>query len=317
MNQNQIERLIHPKHIQQSLHDLIQEELDDYLSSAVRGLRKWLDVSEYDSKNARKEYLKSLDLHEIVTGLFTTIGIHCINEMPYVSIASMYSIPGMSKLDSIKTVSELIALFKPVGLYEITTYPTGTRTITSLIGLPDDLANRLNLYCYLPPMIEKPDRLENNKSSGYKTINKDSLILGHKENYHNKSISLDVLNTLNKQEYVLDTDFMDKFDRQFHREELEPNEIEQAYEQAQLNGYRYSLNDFTDQYNQDRINYENYMGQLAVLREHIENETIYFTHKVDKRGRVYSQGFHFHTQGSSYEKACLNLKKKELCTGEL
>ena len=84
MNQNQIERLMHPKHIQQSLHDMIQEELDDYLSSAVRGLRKWLDVSEYDSKNARKEYLRSLDLYEIVTVLIPQESGKALNQHLYV-----------------------------------------------------------------------------------------------------------------------------------------------------------------------------------------------------------------------------------------
>ena len=316
MNQNQIERLMHPKHIQQSLHDMIQEELDDYLSSAVRGLRKWLDVSEYDSKNARKEYLRSLDLYEIVTGLFTTIGIHCVNEMPYVSIASMYSIPGMSKLDSIKTVSELIALFKPVGLYEITVYPDGTRTVESNIELNEQLLNRLNLYCYLPPMVEKPDTLEHNKSSGYKTINSDSLILGHSENFHKNSISLDVLNTLNKTQYVLDTDFISKHAKEWHRKELTTDEMLAAYELYSID-HDVTYEQFIEQYQQDCVNWENYLNQFNTLKTHLEDKTIYFTHKVDKRGRVYSQAFHFNYQGTSFEKACISLAKKETVEGEL
>lgn len=103
--------------------------------------------------------------------------------MPYASIISMSNIPGMDKLSSVQTIAEIVAVLEPLGLYTIEKYPDGTRT-ESNIELNEQLLNRLNLYCYLPPMVERPDRLENNKSSGYKTINSDSLILGHSENFH-------------------------------------------------------------------------------------------------------------------------------------
>ena len=40
----------------------------------------------------------------------------------------------------------------------------------------------------------------------------------------------------------------------------------------------------------------------------------YLTHKVDKRGRIYSSGYHITTQGTAFKKASIELSKKELVT---
>ena len=39
---------------------------------------------------------------------------------------------------------------------------------------------------------------------------------------------------------------------------------------------------------------------------------MFITHKFDKRGRIYSQGYHVHIQGTSYKKAILELHNKEM-----
>ncbi|WP_395147161.1 hypothetical protein ACF3N0_00155 [Moraxella atlantae] len=313
MNQTEIEYLIHPKHITNDIRESLIKDFSKYISKAVKGLRKWLEVSEWESKNRRKEYVSYLDLHSLVADIITATAMNCQQELPYISLASMVSIDGMDKYNSIKTVSEILAVLEPVGFYEIIKYPSGTRMIQSLIDLDQDLLNRLNLYCYLPPMIERPNKLYHNKSSEYKTINKDSLILGFKENHHDKSISLDILNTLNNQEYEIDTTFISNYERQFHRKELSPDEMLEEYELSDFDSY----DEFIEQYNQELANFELFKEQFKALLTHVQDKTIYFTHKVDKRGRVYSQGYHFNYQGDSYSKACINLKKKELCTGEL
>lgn len=161
--------------------------------------------------------------------------------------------------------------------------------------LPDELVNRLTIMCVLPPMLVKPRTLRHNKSCGYLTINNDSLMLGDKENYHDECISLDVLNTLNSQALCLDLDICYKFQKEFKSE----------------------FDKDTDEYLNQRKTYERAKEQFEFFRDKIQDRTIHFTHKVDKRGRVYSQGYTFNFQGSSYEKACINLKTKEFVEGEL
>ena len=46
-----------------------------------------------------------------------------------------------------------------------------------------------------------------------------------------------------------------------------------------------------------------------------QGNRFYFTHKVDKRGRIYSHGYHINPQGSAFKKAMLELSEPELIEG--
>ena len=43
--------------------------------------------------------------------------------------------------------------------------------------------------------------------------------------------------------------------------------------------------------------------------------TLYLTHKVDKRGRIYAMGYHISSMGTPFKKAMLELAKEEIVTG--
>ena len=319
MKQSQIERMIHPQHIMNDVIKDIEESYPDEIAKAVKAIRKWCDVVEWESKNLRKEFIRVNDLYALVAKLLAKITMYAPNGKPMtlISVAGMCHISGMEKLDSIKTVCELIALLEPLGLYSLERNSDKTVMIESLI-LPDEvIETRLNLYCYMPPMVERPDVLENNKSCGYKTIKADSLILGHQENYHEGCISLDVLNKLNRNQYELDNEFINAFKKQWHRKEQTPAELRQSFELAQIDEPYLTYEEHVLRYEQDKVNFETYQEQFEVLKNQLIDKSIYITNKVDKRGRIYAQGFHFSTMGSSFEKACINLTKKELIDGEL
>lgn len=305
MNQRQLEMLMHPKHIRKDVSEIISKSFSKQIEQSVKAIYKWIEVSEYESKNARKQILSTLDIHKLVVNIFTTITMVAQKPLPYISVASQIAIDNMSKLDSIKTASELIALLQHTNLYAINkTYDT--RLIESLVVLPEDaeITKRIRLSCFLPPMLEPPKPVNNNKQSGYLTIN-DHVVLGYKKNQHNQRLSLDVINILNQNEYVLDSYVIQNFEKPWFREELEEHEL--------------SLLDTIDQqeYYDQAVTFEKYKEQLKVLTEIIKDKPIYFNHKYDKRGRIYTVGYHFNTQGTSYEKACINLKTKEFVTGEL
>lgn len=304
MNQRQLEILMHPKHIRRDVSEIIIKSFSKQIEQSVKAIHKWIEVSEYESKNARKQMLSTLDIHKLVVDIFTTITMVAQKPLPYISVASQIAIDNMSKLDSIKTASELIALLQHTNLYAIKTYDT--RLIESLVVLPKDaeITKRIRLSCFLPPMIEPPKPVNNNKQSGYLTIN-DYVVLGYKKNQHNQRLSLDVINILNQNKYVLDNYVIQNFEKPWFREELEEHEL--------------SLLDTIDQqeYYDQAVTFEKYKEQLKVLTEIIKDKPIYFNHKYDKRGRIYTVGYHFNTQGTSYEKACINLKTKEFVTGEL
>lgn len=306
MSQTQIEGLMHPKHIKEDIKQELIEYMDSSILTSVKAIKKWIAVKEWDSKNARKQLLADLDLHTLIADILTSITMYCIKPLPLVSVASMINISIFTdKLDSIKTVCELIALLEPLQAYELSRNADNSIVITTYLEPSQELLDRLNLYCYLPPMLEKPDRLENNNSCGYKTIKSDSLILGNSINSHTGDICLDVLNTQNSNKYKLDQEFLANHKKAWFKEELNQEDLAKLTNQEQSD------------YQTAKKTWEEYQIQLETLVKHLADNTFYLTHKVDKRGRIYTQGYHFNTQGTSFEKACINLAKKELVTGEL
>ena len=282
MNQSSIEYTLHPYHISKDIQEYLLDKYTDEIDSLTTALGEYISQSYWDSKNERLQAINK-DLTKVILNILTQTVLIASDYVPLLSICSSVSF-GLNKYHDIQTCADVLWLINQTDLILIDVVDD-TRYIQSNMELPDELVNRLTIMCVLPPMLVKPRTLRHNKSCGYLTINsKDSLILGDKENYHDECISLDVLNTLNSQAYQLDLDICYKYEKELTGNELTHNKAKEQFE---------------------------------YFRDVIQDKTIFFTHKVDKRGRVYSQGYQFNTQGSSYEKACINLKTKEFVEGEL
>lgn len=305
MNQYLLEKLIHPKHINKDLCDWINETFPDELHTARMALVQYINTEYWESKNNRINILRHQDYYSVLTKILATIATVAKDKpFPLVSILGMINIANMTTVESMTTVGEIIAVIKPAGFFRIGKLGDSYYVQSNFL-LPEKLKERLELYCYLPPMTEPPNHLIHNRSSGYLSIKSDSLILGNKYNYHEYNISLDVLNTQNSNEYELDLEFISNHEKSWHRDYLSDAELAHLDQEER------------SKYEEDLKNWINNREQFNTLLKLIQNKTIYFTNKVDKRGRLYTQGYHFNTQGSSFEKACINLKTKETVTGEL
>lgn len=292
MNQSTFEHTLHPYHISKDIQEYLLDKYTDEIDSLTTSLREYISQSYWDSKNERLQAINK-DLTKVILNILTQTVLIASDYVPLLSICSSVSF-GLGRYHDIQTCADVLWLINQTDLILIDIVDD-TRYIQSNMELPDELVDRLTLMCVLPPMLVKPRTLRHNKSCGYLTINKDSLILGDKENYHDECISLDVLNTLNSQALCLDLDICYKFQKEFKSE----------------------FDKDTDEYLNQRKTYERAKEQFEFFRDKIQDKTIHFTHKVDKRGRVYSQGYTFNTMGTSFEKACINLKTKEFVEGEL
>lgn len=292
MNQSIFEYTLHPYHISKDIQEYLLDKYADEIDSLTTSLREYISQSYWDSKNERLQAINK-DLTKVILNVLTQTVLIASDYVPLLTICSSVSF-GLSRYHDIQTCADVLWLINQTDLILIDIVDD-TRYIQSNMELPEELVNRLVIMCVLPPMLVKPRTLRHNKSCGYLTINKDSLILGDKENYHDECISLDVLNTLNSQALCLDLDICYKFQKEFKSE----------------------FDKDTDEYLNQRKTYERAKEQFEFFLDKIQDKTIHFTHKVDKRGRIYSQGHAFNIQGSSYEKACINLKTKEFVTGEL
>lgn len=276
MNQSIFEYTLHPYHISKDIQEYLLGKYTDEIDSLTTSLREYISQSYWDSKNKRLQAINK-DLTKVILNILTQTVLIASDYVPLLTICSSVSF-GLGRYHDIQTCADVLWLINQTDLILIDIVDD-TRYIQSNMELPDELVNRLTLMCVLPPMLVKPRTLRHNKSCGYLTINKDSLILGDKENYHDECISLDVLNTLNSQAYQLNLDICYKYE--------------------------------------NKLTHNKAKEQFEYFRDVIQDKTIFFTHKVDKRGRVYSQGYQFNTMGSSFEKACINLKTKEFVEGEL
>ena len=111
------------------------------------------------------------------------------------------------------------------------------------------------------------------------SYSKDSsrVLLGHRENRHDREINMSVLSILSTVGY-----------------KLTPiaKEIE-----AKPEGVRDE--DWT-----------NYLEQCEIVKAELGSKPFYFKWAYDKRGRVYSRGYHIQIQANEYHKACLSFSKE-------
>jgi hypothetical protein len=137
---------------------------------------------------------------------------------------------------------------------------------------------------YLPPMVCEPETVTNNGESGYLTFN-ESVIL--KNNHHSDPIALDIINHQNKQPLKINMDFVRAV------KERPKHKLDTIPKQRQWSEFVEQSSEFYD--------------LLAY-----QAEQVWVTWKYDKRGRLYSQGYHVNPQGTSYKKAMLEFANPEI-----
>lgn len=286
------ERRFAKKHINGYIEQAIAENPDTMakLDHGVTLLSDWLDQDYYESKNQRLAQVKLLDLPRLVMDIFIGVA-YCQKPTLFVSITSQLAarLGFDDKKASITTVAEITAVLSSTDAFDITKdSPEASVMLQSCIPLPTSLLDAIDRSQYLPPMVCKPEPVTSNYESPYLTFN-DCLILG-KGNAHAQDICLDVINTQNSIELQLDTDFLSTVEEEptFEIDSLEKHD-----------------------------NWMNFKRQSYAVYHLLakQGNRFYLAHKVDKRGRLYCQGYHVTAQGSAFKKAILELANEEIVEG--
>lgn len=292
VQQEAIEAKYNRKLIDGQIRDAISADSSTQaqINKGMHLLHEWCDGTYYDSKQARVEQVKLMDSRELITNLFVGIAYFQYPAL-LTSVTAMLAgrLGWDDKREAIQTMAEILAVLCMTDAFDITKADKmASLMLVSRIFLPPEVIQNINQSQYLPPMVCEPLELKHNFDSGYLS-HRDSLILG-KGNHHSGDICLDVLNKLNKIALRLDTDFLLEFEEQptFDLDTGDKRDFWQSYKDQSTRFY-------------------------ALMCE-FGNE-FYLTHKVDKRGRIYSQGYHIDTQGAAYKKAIVELSKAELIEG--
>lgn len=159
--------------------------------------------------------------------------------------------------------------------------------------ISDDVREEIDTYQYPLPMIVEPKELKNNRDTGYFT-SKNSVIL--RNNHTEDDVCLDYLNKINRVKLRVNTNTVAFVQNEWKNlDKPKPDETREDFMKRKKAFEKY-----------DRTSRE----VLAHLE--IAGSEFWLTHKYDKRGRVYSQGYHVNYQGNDWNKACIEFAEGEL-----
>ena len=157
----------------------------------------------------------------------------------------------------------------------------------------DTVQEELDKYQYPLPMVVEPEPVYDNNHFGYLTI-QGSILL--KKNHHDDDVCLDHINRMNRVKLTINTDTAMMIKNQWKGlDKMREGDTKEDFEKRKKAFEKY-----------DRTSKE----VIAKLTKH--GNEFNMTHRPDKRGRTYCQGYHINYQGNAWSKAIVEFSNKEL-----
>lgn len=156
-----------------------------------------------------------------------------------------------------------------------------------------DVQEELDRFQYPLPMVVPPMAVTNNRETGYMT-SRGSVIL--KKNHHEDDVCLDHINAMNAIKFCINQDTAVMVKNQW-RDLDKPKQGETK-----------------ENFEKRKRAFEKYDTTAKEVMEFLlqQGNEFYLTHKYDKRGRIYCQGYHVNYQGAPWNKAVIELADKEI-----
>ena len=268
----------------------LKDDVDiESITDLVFSIETYLNQQySYDSKNDRVSEI-SVESLDIAYHLAANI-MRCNGKITPVQgiCTSLAPLLNSKLLDGVRTAAEILAVCEGK-LYDLLAHdyeenPTGTLAIQPKLRPGLEVLSRIEEFMYIPPLVIPPKKWVSNKGGGLHT-QEESCILGT-HNHHKKTQALDCLNILQAIEWELDSKIIQLKE--------EPNKVL----------------DTPDKIIQFKI------MKITSSRVYKEYTAVpfYFMWKFDKRGRMYSSGYHINFQSTDYKKALLSFTKQEVIT---
>lgn len=178
-------------------------------------------------------------------------------------------------------------------LCDLVEWSPGLRQFIVKFDITPEVQEELDRFQYPLPMVIKPRKVKDNRDTGY-LLSRNSLIL--KKNHHDNDICLDHINRVNKIKFTLNFDTAHMIANTWRNLD-KPKQGESKQDFAR----RVKAFEKYDRTAKDVID---------LLVQH--GNEFYLTHKYDKRGRIYCQGYHVNYQGAPWNKAVIELAEKEM-----
>lgn len=176
---------------------------------------------------------------------------------------------------------------------DLVDYIKPTSQLVVVFNIKEEVQADLDRYQFPLPMVVHPLEVKTNLDNGY-YLSRGSLIL--RNNHHNDDICLDHINRVNDIKFTINEDTALMVRNQWRNMDKPKEGESKADFQRRVKAF--------EKY--DRTSKD----VIAKLISY--GNQFWLTHKYDKRGRVYCQGYHVNYQGAPWNKAVIELADKEI-----
>jgi hypothetical protein len=161
-----------------------------------------------------------------------------------------------------------------------------------MFNITDDVQRDLDRYQYPLPMVVPPLKVLDNRDTGYFT-HRSSIIL--RKNHHEDDVCLDHINRVNRIRFSIDQDTASMISNSWRNlDRAKPGETKADFEKRVKAFEKYDAS-----------------SKDVIVKLLAHGNEFYLTHRYDKRGRVYCQGYHVNYQGAPWNKAVIELADRE------
>lgn len=176
---------------------------------------------------------------------------------------------------------------------DLVNWSPGLQLFITVCTISQDVQEELDRFQYPLPMVVMPRKVKCNRDTGMLNSG-GSLIL--KNNHHEDDICLDHINRQNCIKFAINWGVVKMVKNQWRGlDKAKPGESREEFQKRKKAFEKY-----------DRTAKD----VMEIVTEH--GNEFYLTHKYDKRGRTYCQGYHCNYQGADWNKACIEFADKEM-----
>lgn len=191
------------------------------------------------------------------------------------------------------TAQECVDLLIASAEADLVDYSNDLRMFIVKFEISADVQAELDRFQFPLPMVVKPKEVQDNRDTGYFT-SRGSIIL--RNNHHGDDVCLDHINRMNRIKLCINLNTATMVQNKWKNlDKPKEGETKEDFEKRRKAFAKY------DKVAKDVI------GLLIQ-----EGNEFYLTHKYDKRGRTYCQGYHVTYQGAAWNKAVIEFSDKEM-----
>lgn len=239
------------------------------------------------------ESCKEFDFNEYMAehGIPVQFGIEVLTQMALHKRASLPIMVGCLQ-HLTQSAQECADLLQKCAEADLIDWSHPLQVFVVKFTISDDVQAELDRFQFPLPMVVPPRIIKDNKQNGYLT-SKGSVIL--RGNHHSDDVCLDHINRVNAVRLTLNHDVAKLVKNRWRNlDKPKQGETREDYERRRKAFEKY------DRTAKDVI---------GLLQR--EGSEFYLTHKYDKRGRTYCQGYHITYQGAAWNKAVIEFANQE------